>query len=428
MSKKIILPRYAKILIGMLLGIVFGIVAVEAQFPTFVSDWIAPWGDIFMRLLKLIAIPLVLISLIKGVGNLGNINSLSTMGVKTLLIYVATTVTAILVGLVLVEILSPGDMVSQDSALKLQSTYQQTAIASQQLAENQIVQSPLKPLVDIFPDNAFGALASNGNMLQVIFIAILVGVAVLLVGQKKSEPLMNLINSLDLIVLKIVDIIMLAAPVGVFALMASMVVTSAGDFSVLGALGYYAVTVVIGLLIMIFVVYPLMIRLFTDKPVGKFLRSMMPVQLLAFSTSSSAATLPLTMETVVDKLGVSNRTASFVLPVGVTINMDGTSCYQIVAAVFIAQVLGIDLGWQELTILVATTTISSIGTPGVPGGSIVILVMVLTSVGIPAEGLALILGMDRPLDMLRTVVNVTGDATVATIIDKGCGEQENENE
>lgn len=403
----------------MFLGIVVGIIAVNAEFSTLISNWVSPMGDIFMRLLKLIAIPLVLISLIKGVGNLGNIKALSSMGVRTLLIYIATTILAILVGLVLVEVLAPGDLVSQDSAQKLEAVYEQTTIKSQQLAENQAVQSPLKPLVDIFPDNAFGALANNGNMLQVIFLAILIGVAVLLVGEQKSAPLMNLINSLDLIVLKIVDVIMMFAPVGVFALMASMVVTSAGDFSVLGALGYYAVTVILGLMIMILVVYPLMIRIFAHKPIGKFMRAMMPVQLLAFSTSSSAATLPLTMDTVVNKLGVSSKTASFVLPVGVTINMDGTSCYQIIAAIFIAQVLGIDLGWQELAILVATTTISSIGTPGVPGGSIVILVMVLSSVGIPAEGLALILGIDRPLDMLRTVVNVTGDATVATLIDKG---------
>lgn len=411
------IPLYTKILIGMALGIVIGLIATNTGCDKIITNWIKPFGDIFMRLLKLIAIPLILISLLKGVGNLNNIRSLSTIGVRTMLIYICTTVIAILLGLGLVELFAPGKMVSPDSAAQLQSIYEQSTIQKQQIAQTISNQSPLQPLVDIFPDNMMGAMSTNSNMLQVIFIAIILGIAILLVGKERSAPVIKLVDSLDAIVLKVVDIIMIYAPVGVFALMSAMVVDSAGDFSLLGALGYYALTVILGLLMMIFIVYPTLLKIFTKSSLRHFFRSMMPVQLLAFSTSSSAATLPLTMETVETKLGVSNRTASFVLPVGVTINMDGTSCYQAIAAVFIAQVLGIDLGWQELLVLVATTTISSIGTPGVPGGSIVILVMVLGSVGIPAEGLALILGMDRPLDMLRTVVNVTGDATVATIVD-----------
>lgn len=411
------IPLYTKILIGMALGIVIGLIATNTGCDKIITNWIKPFGDIFMRLLKLIAIPLILISLLKGVGNLNNIRSLSTIGVRTMLIYICTTVIAILLGLGLVELFAPGKMVSPDSAAQLQSIYEQSTIQNQQIAQTISNQSPLQPLVDIFPDNMMGAMSTNSNMLQVIFIAIILGIAILLVGKERSAPVIKLVDSLDAIVLKVVDIIMIYAPIGVFALMSAMVVDSAGDFSLLGALGYYALTVILGLLMMIFIVYPTLLKIFTKSSLRHFFRSMMPVQLLAFSTSSSAATLPLTMETVETKLGVSNRTASFVLPVGVTINMDGTSCYQAIAAVFIAQVLGIDLGWQELLILVATTTISSIGTPGVPGGSIVILVMVLGSVGIPAEGLALILGMDRPLDMLRTVVNVTGDATVATIVD-----------
>lgn len=411
------IPLYTKILIGMALGIVIGLIATNTGCDKIITNWIKPFGDIFMRLLKLIAIPLILISLLKGVGNLNNIRSLSTIGVRTMLIYICTTVIAILLGLGLVELFAPGKMVSPDSAAQLQSIYEQSTIQNQQIAQTISNQSPLQPLVDIFPDNMMGAMSTNSNMLQVIFIAIILGIAILLVGKERSAPVIKLVDSLDAIVLKVVDIIMIYAPIGVFALMSAMVVDSAGDFSLLGALGYYALTVILGLIMMIFIVYPTLLKIFTKVSFRHFFRSMMPVQLLAFSTSSSAATLPLTMETVETKLGVSNRTASFVLPVGVTINMDGTSCYQAIAAVFIAQVLGIDLGWQELLVLVATTTISSIGTPGVPGGSIVILVMVLGSVGIPAEGLALILGMDRPLDMLRTVVNVTGDATVATIVD-----------
>lgn len=409
---------YVKILLGMILGIGFGVLAVHLGFVEVVRDWIKPFGEIFMRLLKLIAVPLIVVSLIKGVGNLTDITSLSKLGVKTLGVYIGTTILAILAGLFFVELISPGEYVSADSVSHLQVQYQ-SSVESQAAAAGELsAVSPLKPLVDVIPENALGAMATNGNMLQVIFIAILVGVAILLVGRDTARPVMSLVESLDVIILKIVSVIMLYSPIGVFALMAAMVCDSAGNVSLLGALGMYCLTVVAGLLSLVFVIYPLLLRVFTRVPVMRFFRAMSPVQLLALTTSSSAVTLPLTMEAATKKLDISERTASFVLPVGVTINMDGTSCYQIVAAVFIAQVLGIDLGWQELMILIATTTISSIGTPGIPGGSVVILVMVLGSVGIPAEGLALILGLDRPLDMLRTVVNVTGDVTVASIVDR----------
>lgn len=411
------IPLYARILIGMALGIIVGIVATNVGGDQIVSDWIKPFGEIFMRLLKLVAIPLIIISLIKGISNLNSIRSLSTIGLRTIFIYVCTTIIAILLGLALVELFVPGKLVSSDGAKQLQILYEDSAAEKGRITSNITSHSPLQPFVDIFPDNLVGSMATNNNMLQVIFVAIIVGVAILSVGKKRSEPVIKLVDSLDDIVLKIVDIIMEYSPIGVFALMCAVVVDSAGDFTLLGALGSYAITVVLGLLSMVFIVYPTLLMIFTKTKLRHFFKSMMPAQLLAFSTSSSAATLPLTMETALTKLGISNRTASFVLPVGVTINMDGTSCYQVIAAVFIAQVLGINLGWHELLVLVATTTISSIGTPAVPGGSIVILVMVLASVGIPPEGLALILGIDRPLDMLRTVVNVTGDVTVAKIVD-----------
>lgn len=411
------LPLYVKILTGMVLGILLGIIALEAGFAGGIDDWVKPFGEIFMRLLKFIAIPLVMISLIKGVGNLSDIASLSKIGFKTIGIYICTTLLAIIVGLVLVELIAPGNMVSSDSAAAMQASYSNTVAERNTQAAEMARIPPLRFLVDIFPDNMIGAMSDNGGMLQIIVIAILIGVAVLFVGKEKSAPFMNLINSLDAIVLKLIDIIMAYSPIGVLALMAGMIADTAGNLELLGALGLYVLTVALGLLLMIFVFYPLLIRFFTKTPVRKFLKTMPPVQLLAFTTSSSAATLPLNMETVEQKLGVSQRVTSFVLPMGMTINMDGTSLYQAVAAVFIAQVLGIELTWVQLLTIVATTTISSIGTPGIPGGSVVILIMVLTSVGIPPEGLALILGLDRPLDMLRTVVNVTGDATVASIVD-----------
>lgn len=415
MGKRTI-PLYIKILIGMVGGIVFGVVAYNLGLKWFVTDWIRPFGEIFMRLLKCIAIPLVFISLIKGVSNIGNIGALSKLGVKTLLIYIGTTVCAILIGLTLVLSIAPGKLVDSASVEQMQVTYHATAnvVSEAETATS----APLDALVNIIPENVLGSLSNNGAMLQVIFIALIGGIAILLVGKEKTEPLMKVVDTLDAIVMKIIDLIMMFAPFGVFGLMASMVVDNADNMSLIAALGMYVVTVVVGLLFLILVFYPLLVRFFGGHGVKDFLTKMIPVQLLAFTTSSSAATLPLTMETVTTKLGVSEKTAAFVLPVGVTINMDGTSLYQVVAAVFIAQVLGIDLSLGQLATIVLTTTLSSIGTPGVPGGSVVILVMVLSSVGIPAEGLALILGLDRPLDMLRTVVNVTGDATVCKIVDR----------
>ena len=411
------LPLYVKILAGMVLGILLGILSIQAGFAAQIDVWVKPFGEIFMRLLKFIAIPLVMISLVKGVGNLSDIASLSRIGIKTIGIYVCTTVLAVLVGLTLVELIGPGKMVSPDSAAAMQADYGTTVAEQNTQAEAMAETPPLQFLVDLFPDNLVGAMSDNGGMLQIIVIAILVSVAVLFAGKEKAAPFMNLIESLDAIVLKLIDIIMRYAPVGVLALMAGMIADTAGNLELLGALGLYVLTVILGLLLMIFLFYPLLLHLFSKIPVRKFLKTMPPVQLLAFTTSSSAATLPLNMETVEQKLGVSQRVTSFVLPMGMTINMDGTSLYQAVAAVFIAQVLGIELTWVQLLTIVATTTLSSIGTPGIPGGAVVILLMVLSSVGLPPEGLALILGLDRPLDMLRTVVNVTGDATVASIVD-----------
>lgn len=403
----------------MILGVVCGMTVMWlGGTGGVIKDYVRPFGDIFMRLLKLIAVPLVILSLIKGVGNLGDIGSLSKIGAKTIGIYICTTIIAITLGLILVNIIGPGKVVSAEASAQMQQAYQSTITASSEQAEHIKEGSPLQFLVDMVPENIFRSMGDNSSMLQIIFFAILVGVAVLMVGRKESEPFMNFVDSLNSIVLKIIDIVMKFAPIGVFALMAGMVVDSAGNLSLMGALGIYVLTVIVGLALMVTVVYPLLMRSFTKITFGQFFRAMVPAQLLAFTTSSSAATLPVTMKQVTGPLGVSARTASFVLPVGVTINMDGTSLYQAVAAVFIAQVLGIDLTWLEMLTIVGTTTISSIGTPGIPGGSIVMSVMVLSSVGIPAEGLALILGLDRPLDMLRTVVNVTGDATVASIVDK----------
>ena len=410
------LPLYVKIILGMFIGCLLGMLAVWLGWDNFVLDWIKPWGTIFIRMLKLIAVPLVFVSLIKGIGGLSDISKLSRIGIKTISLYIVTTVIAISIGLLLVNFIKPGKTFPEEKTAELQKLYGQTLEEKHQVAKSVKEESPLQFLVEMVPDNIIKATGDNSNMLQVIFFAILFGIGMLAVGEEKSSTVKKFFEEINDIILKIIDYIMLFAPYGVLALMAGLIVDFSGDVDLFSALGLYAVTVVAGLLIMTFVIYPLFLKLFTPVKYKDFFKAITPVQLLAFSSSSSAATLPLTMEQVEKELKVHSDIASFVLPIGVTINMDGTSCYQAIAAVFIAQVFGIDLSIGQMLIIVLTATLSSIGTPGIPGGSIVMLIVVLTAVGIPVEGLALIMGIDRPLDMMRTVVNVTGDSTVATVV------------
>ena len=411
------IPLYAKILLGMGLGLGFGFLAIALHWEGFVRDWVAPWGTIFMRLLKLIAVPLVLVSLIMGVVNLKDIRNLSRIGLKTIMIYICTTVIAVSIGLGMVSLIKPGQVFPKDSQTEFMERYRQTV--TEREAQMQQVQddSPLQFLVDMVPDNIFKALGDNSKMLQIIFFALLFGVAIIFVGTNKVPSVVRFFQQLNLVLLKIIDFVMAFAPLGVFALMAALIVDYSGDVGIFSALGLYALTVVLALAVIIFLVYPFIMKVFGKRSLKQFFKAVAPVQMLAFTTSSSAATLPLTLERTQKHLGVSEEVASFVLPVGVTINMDGTSCYQAVAAVFLAQVLGLDLTFSQMLLILATATISSIGSPGIPGGSIVMLMIVLDSVGIPIEGLALILGIDRPLDMLRTVVNVTGDMTVSCVVD-----------
>lgn len=402
----------------MIAGIATGMLFISFGQGEVVQLWIKPWGNIFIRMLQLIAVPLVLVSLIKGVTGIEDIRRFSQIGLKALLIYMSTTVCAILVGLALVLSVKPGNFVDAAVASQMKESYQHVVNEKMSAAESTSEQGPLSFLNDIVPDNLFAASSNNSKMLQVIFFAIFFGIAAISLPKEKTKAVLKVVDSLYDIILKMVDYIIRFAPYGVFALMAALVADNSSNLSIFAALGMYTLTVIAGLLLLIFVFYPLLIHLFTRIQTKHFIRSMYPVQLLAFTTSSSAAALPLNMETTERDLGISKEITSFVLPVGTTINMDGTSCYQAIAVVFIAQVMHIHLGWSELIAIVLLTTISSIGTPAIPGGSYVILTMVLSSVGIPADGLALILGVDRPLDMLRTSVNVTGDATVASIIDK----------
>jgi len=410
------LALHWKIIIGMVLGVLYGLLAVKLGLVKFTDGWIKPWGTIFINLLKLIAVPLILASLIKGVSSLSDVSKLSRIGGKTIGIYLMTTLIAVSFGLILVNVVQPGKSFSEEKRNELKEQYASSAALKIESAENVKGEGPLQFLVDIVPNNFIQAAGDNKNMLQVIFFALLFGIAMVMLPKEKTSTVKSFFDGINDIVLQIVDLIMLAAPYGVFALIAGLVVDFGGSSELFKALGIYSLTVVIGLLLMITFIYPLILRLFTDLKYLDFFKGIAPAQMLAFSTSSSAATLPVTMERCEDHLGVSEEVSSFVLPLGATINMDGTSLYQSVAAVFIAQAFGYDLDLGQQMTIVLTATLASIGSAAVPGAGMVMLVIVLSSIGIDPEGIALIFAVDRILDMLRTVVNVTGDATVATVV------------
>ena len=415
-----------KILIGMVLGLVIGMIAVKmdgadgSMAKQFVTDWIKPFGKIFINMLKLIAMPLIIASLIKGVSDLQDISKLSKMGFRTIAIYVVTTVIAVTIGLVLVNTFKPGAGVSEATRDSLISKYAGEATKRISAASEQAEHGPLQALVDIVPSNFFEAAADNRNMLQVIFFAVFFGIGLILIPPEKAQPVKDFFDGFNEVILKLVDLIMLMAPFGVLALLAGLVV-DAPSADLFKALLSYSLTVVAGLAVLILFFYPTLVKLFTGKSPKFFFKGIAPAQLLAFSTSSSAATLPVTMERVEEHLGVDKEVTSFVLPVGATINMDGTSLYQAVAAVFIAQVMGIHLGLEAQLSIVITATLASIGSAAVPGAGMVMLVIVLNAAGIPEAGLALIFAVDRPLDMMRTIANVTGDATVSMIVAKSVG-------
>ena len=414
------LALHWKILIGMLIGIIFGLAMSFINGGSqFIGDYVKPYGTIFINLLKLIAIPLILASLIKGVSDLKDISKLSLMGGRTIGIYLLTTLTAVTIGLVLVNIIQPGKSISVETRKDLVEAYATDTQAKQAVAAKRKEEGPLKPLVELIPSNIFAAASSNKNMLQIIFFALFFGIGMILLPKKKSKPVKKFFDSFNDVILKMIDMIMKIAPYGVFALLAALVV-EAPSLELFQALGMYAITLILGLALMI-VVYIIIVNVFTKRSTSFFMKGIAPAQLLAFSTSSSAATLPVTMECVEDSLKVDEEVASFVLPIGATINMDGTSVYQGVAAVFIAQAFGLDLSLSAQLGIVFTATLASIGTAAVPSAGIVMLVIVLAQAGIPEAGLALIFAIDRPLDMCRTVVNVTGDAAVSMLVGKSIG-------
>ena len=458
------LALHWKILIGMVLGIIWALLSSSMGWSAFTIDWIDPFGTIFINLLKLIAVPLVLFSIISGVANIGDPASLGRMGGKTLLIYLITTVLAISLGLLLVNTIKPGKLIDEQSRIDNRINYEiwassqgyqikdginylqdpkffERAKVISELSHSEIKEAsvsdklekatqrkettPLQPLVDIVPDNFFYSLSNNGLMLQIIFFAIFFGVCLLFIPNEKSRPVLTLVDGINEVFLKMVDLVMQAAPFFVFALLAGVVSKMAGDdigkvVEIFKGLSWYSLTVLIGLLLMIFIVYPSILKTFVKKiPYTGFFKAIGPAQTLAFSTSSSAATLPVTMECVEQNLGVDKKVSSFVLPIGATVNMDGTSLYQAVAVIFLAQLHMIDLTFGQQLTIVLTTTLASIGSAAVPSAGLVMLIIVLDSVGLNPAWIAIIFPVDRILDMFRTVVNVTGDATVCSIIANG---------
>lgn len=411
------LALHWQILLGMVFGVLFAFILIQFTWgKDIIVDWVKPFGTIFINLLKLIAVPLILASLIKGISDLKDISKLSKMGGRTIGLYVLTTILAVSIGLAIVNIIKPGSYISEQTRTELVASYTADANSKIEAANKQSEVGPLQSLIDIVPDNIIKASADNGNMLQVIFFAVIFGIAMILIPEEKSKPVKDFFDSFNEVILKMIDLIMLFSPFGVFALLAAIVAESP-SLDLFKALGMYGLTVLIGLSLMIGV-YLLMVKVFAKRRPKFFINGISPAQLLAFSTSSSAATLPVTMERTVDNLGVDDEVASFVLPIGATINMDGTSLYQAVAAVFIAQSFGMDLSLATQLGIIVTATLASIGSAAVPGAGMVMLVIVLAQAGIPEAGLALIFAIDRPLDMCRTTVNVTGDAAVSMIVAK----------
>jgi Na+/H+-dicarboxylate symporter len=432
----------------------------------FTIDWIDPFGAIFIRLLKLIAVPLVLFSIMGGISGLSDISRLGKLGLKTIILYMVTTLIAVSIGLLLVNTAKPGTSLEKQQRVKNRISYElwaqennikvkdnknfltnpeyasivaemsndttvneMKAKADKQLstAEQRKDESPLQFVVDMVPENVVLSISNNSLMLQVIFFAIFFGISLVMIPRDKAQPVIDFIQSINEVFLKMVDFVMRAAPFFVFALLAGVIAkmadTPAEVFEIFKGLGSYTLTLIVGLLFMIFIFYPL-IAVFLVKGMSyqQFLRNISPAQFLAFSTSSSAATLPVTMECVRDNMGVSKNITSFVLPIGATVNMDGTSMLQGVAVVFMAQLHLIDLSLAQQLVIVFTATLASIGAAAVPSAGLVMMIIVLQSVGLNPAWIAIIFPVDRILDMFRTVVNVTGDATVSTLIAKSEGE------
>jgi proton glutamate symport protein len=395
----------------------------------FVVDVCKLVGDLFVRFLKFIGVPVVLFALIGAVAGLGDIRKIGRVGGKTVALFLTTGFLSVVIGVVVSNVIRPGGWVSPETRANLLASSADAGSRIGSAATTAHGLTPWKILTEIVPTNPFSALA-NGDMLQVVFMSVMIGMALSMIPRERAEVAIKFFDGMFEAVLILVRMVMHTAPFAVFCLVAP-IVTGLG-LEVLQALAAYCFAVVAGLAIVLFVLYPVVMLMFTKSgnKVGyrRFFRAMAPAQLLAFSSSSSSATLPVTLQCVKDRLGVEEEVAGFVCTLGTTVNMDGTALYQAVAATFLAQLYGIDLSLADQITLVLTATIISIGTPGVPGGSIVLLVIVLESIRIPTEGIAIILAVDRLLDMARTVINVSGDGMGAAVVGASEGQLRKESE
>lgn len=403
-----------KILIGLILGVFFGIILNKLP-ASYIKDTIIIngilklVGGIFINSIKMLVVPLVFVSLVVGASAIGDVNKLGRVGVKTILFYLVTTCIAITLALIVANIINPGIGLDLSNVLKKEPTIG-------------AAKSFVDVIIDMVPRNPIASLA-NGTMLQIIMFALLTGVTMALI-REKAQPVIDIFNSLNEIMMKMVMIIMLIAPYGVFALITKTFATVGFDAMV--PLLKYMIAVILTLLIHAILTYMGILGGLGKLNPLQFFKNFAPAMSVAFSTASSNGTLPVTIETVEQRCGVSKNIASFTLPLGATINMDGTAIMQGVAVIFVSQVYGIDLSLQAFLTVILTATLASVGTAGVPGVGLITLSMVLQSVGLPVEGIALIIGIDRLLDMCRTVVNITGDAVCTIIVSKSEGEFDEE--
>jgi DAACS family dicarboxylate/amino acid:cation (Na+ or H+) symporter len=412
------MARHTKILIGLMVGAVAGVLCNKffiaapalAVAQKYLSD---PLGRIFLNMLIMVVIPLVFSSLALGVAQIGDLKQLGRMGFRAILYFFIVTAIAVTIGLVLVNTIRPGDQLPQETKEKLLATYGQQAAELKGAAEQ--TEFGIQTLVGIVPRNPFAAVARpNPDMLALIFVALMAGVGMTLINQERSQPIIRLLEGVNDITVAIINIAMKLAPFGVAALIFS--VTSRFGFDLLKALGVYVITVIAGLALHQFGAFSMLVRIFARYNPLRFFRKVETVMLTAFSTSSSNATLPTTIMVSQENLGIPPKICGFVLPLGATMNMNGTALFEGVTVLFLAQVFGVDLSLGTQLIVVIMSVLTAVGSAGVPSGSIPLLIIVLQMVGVPAEGIAIILGVDRILDMCRTVLNVTGDITCAAYI------------
>ncbi len=407
---QIIVALFLGIAIGFLLGTSLGLIDIETS--RLIGEWASLPGIIFLKIIQMVVIPLIFVSIIIGITGAKNLRQLKKMGLTLAIYFIFTTVLAVIIAILLASAIQPGNYISKEFInLTDSGNLSVSGIKSVSIPSFNEIPS----FVDaIFPTNLFGSIV-HGELLAIVFFAIIFGIALMIISAKKSRPLISLLSSIQSICMTIIKWAMLIAPIAVFGMMIKL--TTEFGLSTLLGLGAYVLTVLIGLLILI-IFYFVIVFIFAKKTPFEFIRQIKDAQLLAFSTSSSAAVMPLSMKISEEKLKVKPAVAQFVIPTGAVINMDGTALYQVIAAMFLAQVFGISLGITALLILIVTVVGASIGTPSTPGAGIAILAIILTGLGIPLAGIALILGVDRILDMSRTTINVTGDLTASVFINK----------